>query len=81
MAKEQRGHALFKCADNYNKRKMDGKLIDSKKDLDGNMSCMPSGPDLFWLSFCYDLFCLLNKNVLSLDLINRLKDSQHFQGV
>ena len=41
---------------------------------------MPSGPDLFWLSFCYDLFCLLNKNVLSLDLINRLKDSQHFQG-
>lgn len=73
-------HILVRYAEEYNVRKKEESLIDVCKEPDGSMSAIPTGPNLFWLLFCYDLFIIRNNNNLSDELIQRLKDRRHFQG-
>lgn len=44
------------------------------------MSAILTGPNLFWLLFCYDFFLLIHKKALPNELIQRIKDRQYFQG-
>lgn len=76
----ERQHIVVRFAIEYNRAKRDGSIIDVRQELDGNMSGIPSGRNLYWLLFCFDLFRLKSKNLLTSDLIDRLKNNQYFEG-
>ena len=73
-------HFLIQCANDYKKRKQLGLLIDIRRESDGSTSHVPSGPTLFWFSFCYDLFILAHKKLVTDKLIDKLQNHQYFQS-
>lgn len=73
-------HILIRHAKSYFLKKSNGSLTDIRKEEGGSFSAIPGNNDLYWLSFCYDLFVLVHKKVLPNELIKRLKNHQEFQG-
>lgn len=76
----ERQHIIVRFAIEYNRAKKDGSIVDVRQESDGSMSGIPSGRNLYWLLFCFDLFRLKSKNLLTDNLIGRLKNNQYFEG-
>lgn len=79
IAKEEQ-NAMFQYADYYQRHKQ--QILLKSKETGNPPLIYPSGPILFWLTLCYDLFCLKHKFSLPepLNLIERLKNKDAFQG-
>ncbi len=73
-------NAMFRFADYYQRHKH--QILLKSKETGEQPLIYPSGPILFWLNLCYDLFCLKHKFSLpeSLKLIEKLKNKNGFQG-
>lgn len=73
-------NAMFQFADCYQRHKH--QILLKSKETGEIPLIYPSGPILFWLTLCYDLFCLKHKFSLPepLRLIERLKSKDGFQG-
>ena len=73
-------NAMFLLADYYQKHKH--QILLKSKETGEPPLIYPSGPILFWLNLCYDLFCLKHKFSLPepLKLIEKLKNRNGFQG-
>ena len=73
-------NAMFQFADYYQRHKQ--QILLKSKETGETPLIYPSGPILFWLALCYDLFCLKHKFSLPepLNLIERLKSRPAFQG-
>lgn len=73
-------NAMFQFADSYQRHKQ--QIVLKSRETGTPPLIYPSGPILFWLALCYDLFCLKHKFSLPepLNLIERLKNRPAFQG-
>ncbi len=73
-------NAMFQFAYYYQRHKH--QILLKSKETEEPPLIYPSGPILFWLTLCYDLFCLKHKFSLPepLRLIERLKSKDGFQG-
>lgn len=73
-------NVMFQFADYYQRHKQ--QILLKSKETGEPPLIYPSGPILFWLALCYDLFCLKHKFSLPepLNLIERLKSRPAFQG-
>lgn len=71
---------MFRYADDYHRHKFD---VHVKSKTSGEPPLVhPSGPIMYWLSLCYDIYCLKHKFSLpeQLKLIEKLKIAHEFQG-